>query len=391
MSVDQENSLSCSKKAKIQDSISPDPKNVPMHMQVGRSKKSGNKTEKKQKINHSTKDLRSNEVEGNASYECDIDSDMIPSVQDEKYNEMKDDSAPDGLKELEQAGNEARVSNVNNKARNRLSRPGPKSKKKKLEKVIEDEERLSEASPSKSREYFMSPFESEHCDTKNRKENKSEIRGSCFRTELLSGLHKSIANDQENGIVAKTASLRKNGTSPVKIPLKSTKSPMKNNEIESNLLTCIDACFPKTAEEKKNSVLEGESSLRNNSQRKSKLTSSLKCDTKEDGIESLSQSSKNLRLNVTAKDSEEVKETFKQFSGQLKTLRKSHEHDVVISDKVEKQETMNIEATPTKLTKHSSIFSKEVQKVQDDKTFACPKCGRKYQYENFLKVHMKRC
>ena len=391
ISDDLENSLSCSKKARIRDSISPDPQKAQKYFQDGRSKKLGNKNEDKQKKNQSTKDSRNNEVKDSASYDCDIDSDMTPGIQNKDSNERKDAPTPKDLKESAHVGNEARVSNITNKTRSRLSRPGPKSKKKKLEKVTEDEEHLSESSPSKSSETFRSPFEDKHCDTKNKKENKSETKGSCFRTELLNELHKSITNDQGNCIVAKTALSRKNGPSPVKIPFKSTKSPMKNNEIESNLLTCIDACFPKIAEQKKKSVLEDESLQKNNSHVKSKLFSSLKSDPKEDVIENVSQTSKHSRLNGTRKETE-VRETVKQSSDQSKALLKHHEHDIVMTEKVEKQETTNFGATPTKMTKHSSIFSKEVQnQSHDDKTFACPKCGRKYQYENFLKVHMKRC
>merc|ERR1712020_340613 len=88
----------------------------------------------------------------------------------------------------------------------------------------------------------------------------------------------------------------------------------------------------------------------------------------------------------------EVKETVKQFSEHLKALRKGHEKDTTASgstDKDQKTESSSLEMFATKRTPEvHSNSSKQVQsQKQDNNTYACSKCGRKYQYENFLKVH----
>jgi len=158
-----------------------------------------------------------------------------------------------------------------------------------------------------------------------------------------------------------------------------------------NLLTCIDACFPSLAEQKKKTHSERGPLSKIDSHRKLKASSFQKA--KENEVQTKHQHFSSTLSKVNGiKQQTEIQETVKQFSEHLKALRKGHEHDTLTSEKEEKNVTIEF-ITPTKKSfQCPSLFTKDTQnQKQEINAYVCPKCGRKYQYENFLKVHMKRC
>ena len=107
-----------------------------------------------------------------------------------------------------------------------------------------------------------------------------------------------------------------------------------------------------------------------------------------------------------------IQEKVKKFSEQIKALRKVREIETIqqIPRKELKQggDGININNSShlQKSSNHSLsdkkpsqnlLFKKDITSItggnEASKTtgYECSKCGRKYQYENFLKVHMKRC
>merc|ERR1719273_1284653 len=107
-----------------------------------------------------------------------------------------------------------------------------------------------------------------------------------------------------------------------------------------------------------------------------------------------------------------IQEKVKKFSEQIKALRKVREVETIqqIPRKELKQGEYGININSTnhlqKSSNHSLSDKKPSQNLHFKKDttsitggneasktsgYECSKCGRKYQYENFLKVHMKRC
>ena len=277
------------------------------------------------------------------------------------------------------------------KVKNKRLRPGPKSKVQKPEKILEDEDCLEESSVLENDRHFTPQPKVENCDIKNKKDAKTEAKGGYFRRELLNELHKSITDDQENCVVARTALSRKNGTKSSTESGEAKKNILKKNEIKSNLLTCINACFPSLAEQKKKTHSERGPLSKSDCHRHVKSSSFQKA--KENEVETKHQASCSTLSKVNGiKQQTEIKETVKQFSEHLKALRKGHEHDILTSKEEQKNETFEKNTPTKKLPQCPSLFTKDIQsQKQEINSYACPKCGRKYQYENFLKVHMKRC
>lgn len=387
--VEQNSDLSL-KKAKVQDSKYQEPAQPLRHIRNIEHKMLCDKNEQEKNLDDI--EFGRTEVENNATssenFGIETKSTLLNIVSTEEKNILKSEFANDSG----QRNMVARASGgQSSKVRNKRLRPGPKSKVQKLEKILEDEECLAENSICKNDRHFTSQPKVENCDNKNKKEAKTEAKGGYFRRDLLNELHKSITDDQENCVVARTAMLRKNGTKSSTESGEAKKNILKKNEIKSNLLTCIDACFPSLAEQKKKSHSELGPLSKIDSHRKLKSSSLQKA--MENEVETKHQHSSSALSKVNGiKQQTEVKETVKQFSEHLKALRKGHEHDTLTSEKEQKTETVQFNTPTKKALQCPSLFTKDTQSQnQDSNAYVCPKCGRKYQYENFLKVHMKRC
>ena len=181
-------------------------------------------------------------------------------------------------------------------------------------------------------------------------------------------------------------------------------SPLKSNEIESNLQTCIEACLPALTLSKQGNNRSETGSLPRNEFDKSSLSGS-SISERKDGKNYIFKSSK-VKM---ASNEVDITEKVKQFSLQLKALRKVHEKEntkashshkdakVMSTDAVYSNGFSDKESKPnvipyqpaTSLAKPST--SPVPKQGQTNGPYECSKCGRKYQYENFLKVHIKRC
>ena len=387
MNAEENHDLSF-KKAKVQDTKFQEPTQPPRHIRNIEHKKLYNKNEEEKNLENV--EFGRTEVENNATssgnFGVETKSTFLDNVSTEQKNISKSEYANDtGQRNMVARASEGQSSKVKNK---RL-RPGPKSKVQKLEKILEDEECLAENSVLENERHFTSQPKVENCDNKNKKEAKTEAKGGYFRRELLNELHKSITDDQDNCVVAKTAFLRKNGTKSSTESAK--KNILKKNEIKSNLLTCIDACFPSLAEQKRKTHSERIPLSKIDSHRKLKSSSFHKA--KENEVETKHQHSNSTLSKVNGmKQQTEIKETVKQFSEHLKALRKGHEYDTSTYEKEPKNEVVESNTPTKKSLQCPSLFTKDTHShKQEINAYVCPKCGRKYQYENFLKVHMKRC
>ena len=184
-------------------------------------------------------------------------------------------------------------------------------------------------------------------------------------------------------------------------------TPLQPNEMEGNLLTCIEACIPALTA----NVVDQE-----NMQGGDK-----KCGGVDKFPEQKATFAKGEEVNKTSKQSlkyhqmlshkeENAKEKIKQFSQRLKALRECYENKQAMGNgnaankKCLETKRMQPEYNPNSIANsNSKHFPMPKTKLADtnsghsqDQTskstpFECKKCGRRYQYENFLKVHIKRC
>ena len=388
------NSNLISKRAKIKDCNTKEATKSRKSIRGIKRKNTCNKNEIEKTIANSSKGLKNISLLSNEEF-CigDTGLDPTPPILSCKSDEEETTSSSDCQSKVAQSNEHATIFNrPKNIPTTKYPKAGPKSRTKKQRQTSEDNELLPESSPSKSNRGSMFPPKLESCDNKSGRESSPDKKGRYFRTELLNELHRSITADQEKCVVAKTALLRRNGTKPSLLAEATKHQDLKETEIKSNLQTCIDACFPSLGGKNTKHISDGESRHKSNNHKKSELVRSLKDAVKNDGVEH-NDSNYDMSMPNGIRNEIEVKETVKQFSEHLKALRKGHEKGAGTSDKEQKLESSNLEVVNTKRTLEiQTSSSKQVQSLkQDNNGYACSKCGRKYQYENFLKVHMKRC